>query len=316
MSNIPKDNPVGKSGGRAILWMIPRSISTAFTKCMSGIPGCEVWMEPFFFCHFALNELEKLGIKGKPMSYDGHEELFKTAAEALEKYMPGVTCFPDRLPFATVKKDLEDSISKYVFVKDESIAMQTDQRRQFIPEGYQHAFLIRHPLLVYKSMRKGSFVQFLEAGMLKFNETDESSFDFRPYAKEHGVDIVFEQHHKQWTYIRDHVNPSPLVIDSSALLTNPAPVLREFCEAVGFPYSESLLQWSGSPEVAKEWKWPGENMYKDENYLGAAKNSTHFTPPAAVPAWEEVTDDVRELAEKAMPYYEDMIQRRPVETSS
>ncbi|XP_071498358.1 uncharacterized protein [Diadema antillarum] len=313
MSHVPNDIPRGQNGGRAILWMTPRSISTAFTKCMSGIPGCEVWMEPFGFTHFALNELEKLGIKDKPVNYAGHEELFKTAAEALEKYMPGVTFFPDRLPFATIKKDLEDSTSKYVFVKDESISMPTDERRQFIPEGYQHAFLIRHPLLVYKSLRKGSFAQYKEAGTLKFNETDESSFDFRPYAKEDGLDAVFQQHHDLWTYIRDHVNPSPLVIDSSALLTNPAPVLQQFCEAVGFPYSESLLQWTGSPEVAKSWKWPGENIYKDEVFLGVAMYSTHFTPPAAVPAWEEVTDDVHELAEKAMPYYDDMLKHRLVE---
>ncbi|XP_071496647.1 uncharacterized protein [Diadema antillarum] len=313
MSHVPNDIPRGQNGGRAILWMIPRSISTAFTKCMSGIPGCEVWMEPFGFSQFAMNELEKLGIKDKPMSYAGHEELFKTAAEALEKYMPGVTFFPDRLPFATIKKGLEESTGKYVFVKDESISMPTDEKRQFIPKGYQHAFLIRHPLLVYRSLRKGSFAQYKEAGMLKFNETDESSFDFRPYAKEDGLDAVFQQHHDLWTYIRDHVNPSPLVIDSSALLTNPAPVLRQFCEAVGLPYSESLLQWTGSPEVAKSWKWPGENIYKDEVFLGVAKYSTHFTPPAAVPAWEEVRDDVRELAEKAMPYYDDMLKHRLVE---
>ncbi|XP_072164666.1 uncharacterized protein [Diadema setosum] len=313
MSNIPNDHPVGESGGRAILWMIPRSISTAFTKCMSGIPGCEVWMEPFGFCHFALKELEKIGITEQPTSYDGHEKEFKIAAETLGKYMPEVTYFPDRLPFATIKKDLEESTSKYVFVKDESVAMPTDQRRQFIPKGYQHAFIIRHPLLVYKSMRKGWFAQLQESGMLKFNETDESSFDLCHYAKEDGIDAVFQQHHELWTYIRDHVNPSPLVIDSSALLTNPAPVLREFCEAVGFPYSESLLQWSGSPEVGKSWKWPADNMYKNEAFLGVSMYSTHFTPPAAVPAWEEVTDDVRELAEKAMPYYEDMLKHRITE---
>ncbi|XP_071496707.1 uncharacterized protein [Diadema antillarum] len=310
MSHIPQENPGRKSEGRAILWMILRSISTAFTKCMSGIPGCEVWMEPFGLSQFALTQLKKLGITDGPMSYVGHEEEFKVAAEEVEGYLPGTTFFPDRLPFATIKKELEESTSKYVFVKDESYAISTDQRRQFIPKGYQHAFLIRHPLLVYKSMRKGWFVQLLEADKLKFNETDESSFDLRPYAKEDGVDIVFQKHHELWTYIRDHINPSPLVIDSSALLTNPAPVLQEFCEAVGFPYSESLLQWSGSPEVGKSWKWPCENAYKNEAFLGVAIYSTHFTPPAAVPPWEEVTDDVRELAEKAMPYYEDMFQHR------
>ncbi|XP_072164671.1 uncharacterized protein [Diadema setosum] len=313
MSRVLNDNPGGERGGRVILWMIPRSISTAFSKCMSGIPGCEVWMEPFAFCQFALTELEKIGIKDKPMSYAGHEELFKTAAEAMEKYFPQANVFPDRLPFATIKKELEESISKYVFVKDESIAMPTDQKRQFIPKGYKHAFLTRHPLLVYKSMRKGWFAQLQKAGGLKFNETDESSFDFRLYAKELALDAVFQQHHNLWTYIRDHVNPSPLVIDSSALLTNPAPVIQAFCEAVGFPYSESLLQWSGSPEVAKSWKWAGDNIYKNVAFLGVSINSTHFTPPAAAPPWEEVTDDVRELAKKAMPYYEDMLQQRPIE---
>ncbi|XP_072164668.1 uncharacterized protein [Diadema setosum] len=314
MSHVPNDNPRGKNGGRAILWIIPRSISTAFAKCMSGIPGCEVWYEPFGFSHMGMMKvLEKHGIADCPMSYDGHEKEFKMTAQELEKLAPGSTFFPDRLPFASIKKELEESTSKYVFVKDGSYAMSTDQRRQFLPKGYQHVFIIRHPLLVYKSIRKAFFAQFLEAGILKFNETDESSFDYRLYANEYSSDALFQQHHELWTYIRDHVNPSPLVIDSSALLTNPAPVLREFCETVGFPYSNSLLQWSASPEVAKSWKWPADNMYKNEAFLGVSMYSTHFTPSAAVPSWEEVTDDVRELAEKAMPYYEDMIQHRLIE---
>ncbi|XP_072164669.1 uncharacterized protein [Diadema setosum] len=313
MFHVPNDNPRRKNGGRAILWMIPRSISTAFAKCMSGIPGCEVWIEPFGISHLGMTLLEKHGITDCPMSYDGHEREFKLTAQELENFAPGTTFFPDRLPFASIKKKLEESTSKYVFVKDECYAMSSDQRRQFIPKGYQHAFIIRHPLLVYRSMRKASFAQYLEGGILKFNETDESSFDFRPYAKEYDLNAVFQQHHELWTYIRDRINPSPLVIDSSALLTNPAPILREFCEAVGFPYSESLLQWSESPEVAKLWKWPGDDIYKNKAFLGVSMNSTHFTPPAAVPPWEEVTDDVRELAEKAMPYYEDMLKHRPIE---
>ncbi|XP_071496641.1 uncharacterized protein [Diadema antillarum] len=308
MSHVTNDHPCRQSGGRAILWMTPRSISTAFTKCMSWIPGCEVWMEPFGLSQIGLRELKKFGVTDVPMNYTGHKKEFKIAAEALESYLPGATFFPDRLPFETIKKELEESTSKYVFVKDDSYAMSTDQRRQFIPKGYQHAFIIRHPLLVFKSMRKAWFAQYQKAGKLKFNETDESSFDFRLYAKEQGVDTLFQQHQELWKYIRDHVNPSPFVIDSSALLTNPAPVLQEFCEYVGFPYSDSLLHWSGSSEVAKSWKWPCDKVCNIEAFLDVAIYSTHFTPPAAVPAWEEVTDDVRELAEKAMPYYEDMLQ--------
>ncbi|KAJ8039901.1 hypothetical protein HOLleu_14052 [Holothuria leucospilota] len=42
---------------RVFQWIVPRSGSTAFTKCMSFVDDTEVWMEPYYTC--VLNETVK-----------------------------------------------------------------------------------------------------------------------------------------------------------------------------------------------------------------------------------------------------------------
>ncbi len=36
---------------RVMLWCMPRSMSTAFLKCMTYVPGTQAWYEPYLTCH-------------------------------------------------------------------------------------------------------------------------------------------------------------------------------------------------------------------------------------------------------------------------
>ncbi|XP_071492552.1 uncharacterized protein [Diadema antillarum] len=295
--------------GRAILWMTPRMISTAFAKCMSGIADCEVWFEPFVFCHVAAAAMVAEGIREVPMSYEGNEREFGSISSKVAEMIASTNVVPERLAFATIQKRLEDSPSRYVFSKDESIAMFSESRRQYLPKGYRHAFIIRHPRLVYDSFRKAAFRASKLNGILKYNET-EDTFDLRNYGDGFDVADTFRHHHDFWQYIRQNVDPSPLVISSEDLLNNPEKILPKFCEAMGYPYSESLLSWNASPDVIKTWKWPTAQEFSNPSFLDTSIKSTHFVSPKPVPAWEDLTEDIREMAKNAMPFYEEMYIHR------
>ncbi|XP_072164703.1 uncharacterized protein [Diadema setosum] len=303
----PSNDP--STSGRAILWMVPRTVSTAFAKCMSGVPECEIWGEPFLYCHMAHREMEKFGMKEVPMSYDGNEAEYQSVISSVCAKTMCQNIIPERLAYATIKKGLESSTSKYVFSKDESVAMWSERQRKYIPTGYRHAFLIRHPILVFASLRKGLFRGLQAAKQLRYEE-DESSFDLRKYNDGNGFDAAFERHHNLWKYILDKVDPSTIVISSDDLLTSPEKILPKYCVTMGFPYSESLLSWDASPDVFSKWIVPNPGEPVNTAFAAVALSSTHFTPPKAVPAWEQLTEDVKAYAEKAMPYYQEMYENR------
>ena len=70
--------------GRIILWCVPRSVSSAFAKCMSGIAGVEMWFEPFTNCYVARDQYFKQRHEEAPLEYEGNEELMAKVAKVHE----------------------------------------------------------------------------------------------------------------------------------------------------------------------------------------------------------------------------------------
>ena len=70
---------------RTMLWCVPRSGSTALTKCLSFIDGIEVWFEPYNNCR-SIKEYarQKLNLH-LPPDYCGNEEKFRQAADAFDE---------------------------------------------------------------------------------------------------------------------------------------------------------------------------------------------------------------------------------------
>lgn len=196
-----------------------------------------------------------------------------------------------------------------MFVKDESFAMCDDKCRRYLPTGYRHSFLIRHPTLVYSSFKKASYRQYREAGLLLEGETDESRFDLRNHP-ELDTDVFFQSIHSLWEYVRENLDPSPVIIDSTDLLSNPAEMMPKYCEAIGLPFSESLLDLNVSIDDAKKWNWPGEDLIHNSSHLDISMSSVKFHPPKDIPPRDQLFDDVIELSEIAMPYYQEMYQNR------
>ncbi|XP_071504354.1 uncharacterized protein [Diadema antillarum] len=299
------------SSARIFLWCAPRTTSNVFAKSLTAIPGIEVWIEPFQFAQHALNEIQENGEGSidRPIQYRGNEALFQKAASGMSRFF-GSEIIPERLPYDAVKRSLEKSSSKYVFVKDMGIAMHSDSLREYIPAGFKHAFLIRHPTLAYRSFRNLLCRQLTAVGEISQADAD-SKFDIRYLEKGPKVADFFLKNHELWKYIRDNVDPNPVVVDSSDLLANPAKILPKFCDAVGLPYSDSLLSWNSSPESYRSWILAGDRiMEQAENFVGTLIKSTGFSPPSELPLRDELTDDVAAVSDSVMSAYEEMYATR------
>ena len=70
---------------RTIMWCVPRSGSTALTKCLSFIDGIEVWFEPYAFCRLASDlARERINLE-MPRAYEGNEEAFQKVADVFDE---------------------------------------------------------------------------------------------------------------------------------------------------------------------------------------------------------------------------------------
>ena len=83
---------------RIMIWSVPRSVSTAFTKCLSFIKGMEVWLAPYHYSNQAkdLFMAENRDTERYPTEYEGAEEVFSKAAELLSGIV-GCEVKPERI---------------------------------------------------------------------------------------------------------------------------------------------------------------------------------------------------------------------------
>ena len=158
-----------------------------------------------------------------------------------------------------------------------------DSHYEYLPRGFKHTFLIRHPYKVFHSLKK-----MINRGMTDpsklYKLTDQPRFLLpKGYHFKEVYDIC--QH------VKKNIEPNPVIVDVDDLLSDPGPVLKAYCKATGIPYSDSLLQWPAGRECMDEiW-----NVSKEEitahNYGGHNLEtfaSTCFIKPKPCPKREEL----------------------------
>ncbi|XP_071498676.1 uncharacterized protein [Diadema antillarum] len=300
-----------EKGNKVMMWCVPRSISSAFVKCLSAISHTEVWFEPYTFSNLGRIEYKHHTNEDIPTEYDGNEKAFQKAATLLE-IMAHTKFEPERLPYASVKRGLEMSASKNVIAKDMGSAL-TENYYQFIPDGFKHTFLIRHPLRYILSYRKAVYKHFSGLGQLTGEAADEKKYDLERDDKFFPPGCCMKELYDLWQYVRENIDSDPIVIDADDLLTKPAEYLKAYCEAVGLPYSESLLEWDASTDSLKSWKAAGDNLVLDAvNFFGRAMRSSQFSAPSKFPDRDHLTPDVVRCSDRVMKYYEEMYRHKLV----
>ena len=158
-------------------------------------------------------------------------------------------------------------------------------------------------------MDKGSSLTAPEKDLIEqtFDLINDSPPEFLPKG------LFFKELYDLWMYVKQNLDPSPIVIDSDDLLTDPGNILAKYCESLGIPYKDKLLSWDGSPDVVDKWVTiykPCKKFKVAEIYFQKAFGSTHFLGPTPLPSEESLTSDIRECVRRAMPFYQEMYAAR------
>ncbi|TNF64618.1 MAG: HAD family hydrolase [Rhodobacteraceae bacterium] len=93
--------------------------------------------------------------------------------------------------------------------------------------------------------------------------------------------------------------PGP-VIDSDDIRRDPEGMLHKLCARIGLDFDPAMLAWPSGPK-GFDGAWAG-------HWYGAVHASTGFAPPEG--PLPQLTGDAARLADAALPFYEDLKNRR------
>ncbi|XP_072033091.1 uncharacterized protein [Amphiura filiformis] len=294
---------------RVILWSVPRSLSTVFQKCLSFIPKVQIINEPFTCAYH-------MGPEKKP---DDTQMVSDEEAEKYQAQMNG-TYNEEKLDlpmafdadvctynYVKSKLDADYPDKQLVFCKDMAYAL--DGKYGMLPKGYRHTFIIRNPYRMFPSYKKILVSTMNLLGMKEFRICDiPLVFVPRGYA--------YQEEYQLLLYVQENCDGSdpPIVIDADDLLSNPASIMRQYCELLGIPFQEEMLEWPSGLDVIKSWIGSREslvgNLLETGGYYDAALKSTRYHPPKKMPKREELAEDILVCVNHSMPFYEKMYDLR------
>ena len=292
---------------RVMLWAVPRTLSTAFEKCMSFVPKTQIINEPFSCAH-------RRGPEARITSAEIYsEENLKKYEAQFEKYkeydMP--LAFDSKVcTYQFVKDKLEADYpgKDLVFCKD--MAYSLDAKYDRLPTGYRHTFLIRHPYRVFPSHKKVLAKVLAFIGMDKFRLCDLPPDLF---SKMYG----FQEQHELMLYVQENCTDPPIIIDADDLLANPSSILSQYFKLLGIEFKEEILEWPSGFNFDGVKSWIGSREALVGNFLegtggfyDTALKSTRFHPPKKMPTREELNEDELVCADHSLPFYEKMYDLR------
>ncbi|XP_022087740.1 branched-chain-amino-acid aminotransferase-like protein 2 [Acanthaster planci] len=273
------DSPPPQPPVRVMLWCVPRSVSTAFLKCIDGMDRpAEIFHEPYSVAY-----------------YFGPER----------RAPPGPPIPEERqYTYSWVRKQLEaDYIGREViFCKD--MAFAVDGRYDAIPDGFKHTFLIRKPVKAFKSFHK-----VVNGYPGQTGEVSVKNGLPRSYA--------FKESYDLYNHICANYREKPIIVDADDLCRSPGSILKKYCAAVGLPFSESMLSWQPSDGISSRWHCAPsfralnstmgtyERALKSESFV--SKDHNHNVE---VISKDGLPKGVVECSEFSEPYYKKMYELR------
>lgn len=306
------------------LWMVPRTQSTVLAKCMTFVDDTEVWLEPYLSCDFNNTLYDPNWKKGDPLAERMRESERKNEAtevmkSARKKVAEEESDFPNLIPqkdisYPWVQKQLEKATpdKKFIFVKDESHVIM--DHLEYLPNvPTRHTFIIRHPREVYPSWKNMTMRRLDVAGTKSWEEWHVA--DNTPIFP---VKDFFQIHHRLWKHFQINADFDPIIIDGHDLTSKPEVILPKYFKKLGIPYKGSYLEWKEDNDILeKKWRGSADFVLMDTKvavYTQAA-NSCKFLPPKfprgtpSNPGWN-ITPDLEEVIEGALPYYNEMYENR------
>ena len=222
---------------RVMIWSNPRSCTTAFMRSTMCIPSAKLIVEPF-----------------QGANYFGPEREF-SVGESGEVERPEMT-------YDNIKSWLEEEYADCEVVIAKELTFQLQGRISSIPCGYTHAFIIRDPGKVTKSMYYAMM-----------NSYPENLRSMRTLKRRVDMKATWDI----YKHIKRCYGYDPLIIDAEDLINEPRAVLEEFCKRVGIQFREEMLNWNstnGAKEISHDPRFQLPNLA--EGMSDNALNTTSF----------------------------------------
>ena len=203
--------------------------------------------------------------------------------------------------FAWVKGRLEEEHPGKNLIFNKDMVQGIDGHYDALPTGYRHTFLIRHPLKVFASFKKMTSVMPGAPPRLQ---------DMTPVMVPSGY--FFKEMYDLVEYVKkEKLEPKPIIIDADDLLSNTPGIMKAYCEALGIPYSDSLLTWpAGDDVMLSKWISPKELLQGGQMAHKSTFESTGFGKPSPMPDRANLPEDVLAVADASMQYYDKLYEQR------
>ncbi|XP_071504948.1 uncharacterized protein [Diadema antillarum] len=262
---------------RVILWTAPRSLSTAFERCMTMVPNSKIFNEMYAAAYLLGPNRQK-------------------------QWWPKLT---PKHSFKYCKTRLERDLSEYDFVFAKDFALGMHEHTDMLPKGYQHTFLIRHPQKMFTSLRKtlcaSKLIKYLSLG-----GKIQRCFPGKGY--------FYQDMWELYQYLtKQEDQPVPIILDADDIIRDPETMIRKYCESIGLTFQPEILKWNKAE--LSELPWEGAKIFRAANWLigyyNNALRSTGFVPPD-IDYTVSMHPDVLYAVEYSMPFYKELYSRRIV----
>ncbi|XP_071785549.1 uncharacterized protein [Asterias amurensis] len=279
---------------RLMTWVVPRSVSTAFTKFMSF--ACEdstIIFEPYANAYWFGPE----GVQDAT-----HRAKAKSIMEETNK-RTSITGGrePSDYTYGFVKEQLDDPYTGKKLVFSKNGACTVIDKLEFLPKDYRHVFLFRHPLKVFASWKK--LYQIFTPHEFQLDEVAPVMFP---------PGFFFREMVELLEHVREVHDPKAIIIDADDILSDPKGILSALFKEVGLPFDEKCLQWEAGDKIAEQWA-SSTLLPKGNEVWGfyrRALESSFFGKPSALPDRSSLPDDVLRCTDVSMPYYEKLYAQR------
>ena len=252
------------------LWSCPRSCSTAFERSISTLATTKlVSSEPFQHAYY-------YGPERQTTRYAWKNIDFTSSYKAIAKFIV----------------DQEKGNGKeVVFIKELGLHMKG--RPQILEEFFhdaKHSFLIRDPKKSIPSLYRG-----VENPEIR----DWTYFD--------PSEVGFKELYDIYEFVKEKLDPNPVVIDADDLLSSPNEMMKAYCEGVGIQYEDHMTSWKAGVDL-KIWKRRMEVGWRQKAIHSSGfikpRDKTENRPKVTYPA------DVIKAIEDSRPLYEKLYSAR------
>ena len=266
---------------RVALWAPPRSLSTAFERCISTLHSkydISIFHEPF------------------------------TTAYHLgpEKQLRSPVCFGNIITkeskytydWVRIQLEEENSHKKLIFFKD--LGYSLDGKYEHLPRGYQHTILIRNPALVFTSMNNLLLKFRIRIFRIKLKTISPKGW-------------IYEEMFDLYEHLTKDLGLNVIIIDSEDLIENPKAMLELYCRETGIPFSEDMINWRSGQEDLKDWKYSKKLMRVNRvigQYDRAMGSSGLGTPSPRTIDVSKYPDDCQEAITYSESFYKKLYERR------